>query len=77
MSAKMRPTLYDPMDCSPPAFSVHGTHQARILDWVAMPSTRRPSRPRDQTCVSYVPCIGRQILYHYSTTWEAQMSLYV
>ena len=30
--------LCDPMDCSPPGFSVHGILQARILEWVALPS---------------------------------------
>ena len=30
------PTLCDPMDCSPPGFSVHGILQARILEWVAI-----------------------------------------
>ena len=30
------PTLCDPMDCSPPASSVHGIFQARILEWVAI-----------------------------------------
>ena len=29
------PTLCNPMDCNPPASSVHGIHQARILEWVA------------------------------------------
>ena len=33
-------TLYNPMDCSPPGSSVHGILQARILEWVAMPSSR-------------------------------------
>ena len=37
------PTLYDPMDCSLPGFSVHGILQARILEWVAMPSSRGSS----------------------------------
>ena len=41
-------TLWDPMDCSPPGSSVHGILQARILEWIAMPSTRGSSRPRDQ-----------------------------
>ena len=41
------PTLCDPMDCSPPASSVHGILQARILEWVAMPFSRRPSQFRD------------------------------
>ena len=31
------PTLFDPMDCTPPGSSVHGILQARIMDWVAMP----------------------------------------
>ena len=33
-------TLCDPMDCSPPGSSVHGILQARILEWVAMSSSR-------------------------------------
>ena len=37
--------------------------QARILEWVAMPSSRGSSQPRDQTHVSYISCIGRQVLY--------------
>ena len=40
-------TLCDPMDCSPPGSSVHGVLQARILEWVAKPSSRRSSRRRD------------------------------
>ena len=38
--------------------------QARILEWVAMPSSRGSSRPRDRTHVSYISCIGRWVLYH-------------
>ena len=53
-------TLCDPMDCSLPRSSVHGILQASILERVAMPSSKRSSRPRDQTHVS---CIGRWILY--------------
>ena len=44
--------LCDPMDCSPPGSSVHGILKARILEWVARPSSRASSRPRDQTHVS-------------------------
>ena len=33
-------TLYIPMDCSPPSFSVHEFLQARIVEWVAIPSSR-------------------------------------
>ena len=56
--------LCDPMDGRRPGFSVHGILQARILEWVAMPSSRGSSQPRDQTGVSYTTCIGRQVLYH-------------
>ena len=41
------PTLCDLMDCSPPGSSVHGTLQARILAWVAMPSSMGSFQPRD------------------------------
>ena len=41
------PTLCDTMDCSPPGSSVHGILQARILQWVAMPTSRGSSQPRD------------------------------
>ena len=34
--AQSCPTLYNPMDCSPPGSSVHGILQARILEWVAI-----------------------------------------
>ena len=43
--------LCDPMVCSPPSSSVHEIAQARILVWVAMPSSRGPSWTRDQTQV--------------------------
>ena len=39
------PTLCDLMDCSPPGTSAHGILQARILEWVAMPSSRGFSQP--------------------------------
>ena len=39
------PTLCNPMDCSPPGSCVHGILQARILEWVSMPSSRDPLDP--------------------------------
>ena len=39
-------TLCNPMDCSPPGSSVHAVLQARILEWVAIPFSRRSSQPR-------------------------------
>ena len=60
--------LCDPMDSHLPDSSVHGIFQARILEWVAMPSSRGSSQPRDGTRVSYVSCISRQIITN--ATWE-------
>ena len=64
--AQLCRTLCNCMDCSPPGSSVHGISQLRILEWVAISSSRGSSRPTDRTHVS---CIGRWILYHW-TTWE-------
>ena len=58
------PILLDPVDCNPPASSAHRILQARILEWVAMVSSKRSSQPKDQTCISYISCIGRRVLYH-------------
>ena len=48
-------TFFHPVDCSPPGSSVSGILQARILEWVAMPSSRGSSPPRDRTHVSCLP----------------------
>ena len=47
----------DPVNSSPPGFSVHGILQARTLEWVAMPSSRESSQPRDRTRLSFGSCI--------------------
>ena len=49
-------TLCDPMDGIPPASSVHGILQARILEWVAMPSSKGSAQPRDSTPVCLLHC---------------------
>ena len=57
------------LDCSPPGSSVHGILQARILDWVAISSSRGSSWPRDWTLISCVVfCIRRRILFFFLTT---------
>ena len=56
--------------CSLPGSSVHGILRARMLERIAMPSSKGSSQPKDQTRVSYVSCIGRLVLYHYHA-WEA------
>ena len=40
-------TLCDPVDCSLPGSFVHRILQARILEWVAMPSSRGSTQLRD------------------------------
>jgi len=56
-----------PMDCSPPGPSVHGISQARILYWVAISYSKGSSQPRGWIPISCISCIGRQILYHWTT----------
>ena len=63
VAVQLCPTLCNPMDYSPPGSSVHGILQTRIVGWVAMPSSRGPSQPRDQTPVS---CIAGR----FCTIWE-------
>ena len=48
------PTLFDPMNCNSPGFSVHGILQAKTLEWVAIPFSRRSSQPRNRTQVSCI-----------------------
>ena len=57
-------TICSPMDCSPPGSSFHGVLQERILEWVAMLSSRESFPPRNRPKVSYVSCISRQVLDH-------------
>ena len=63
-SFQLCPTLYEPMGCSQPNSFVHGSLQARILEWVAIPFSKGFFQPRDRIHFSYVSCIGRCVLYH-------------
>ena len=54
LASQSCPTFYDPMNCSPPGFHVHGILQAEIPEWVAIPSSRESSRPRDWTQLSCI-----------------------
>ena len=56
--------LCDTIDCSSPGSSVHGVLQARILEWVAMPSSGKSSHPGDRTRISCVPCIAGRLFIH-------------
>ena len=61
-------TLCDPMDCSPPGSSIHEISQARILEWVAIPSSRVSSQPMDRTQSTW--------LYRWATWWLEMSSFY-
>ena len=55
--------LCDPVDYSPPGSSVHWILQARILEWVAISSSRGSSLPRDWTCMQcrqILDCLSHQ-----------------
>ena len=58
------PTLRKRMDCYLPGSSVHGTLQARVLEWVAISFSRGSFRPKDSTQVS---CIAGRLF----TVWAA------
>ena len=59
--AKLCSTLCDPRDCGPPGPSV----PARTLELVAIFSFRESSQLRDQPHISYISCIGGQVLRHW------------
>ena len=59
--AQLCPTLRDPMDCGPPGSSVHEILQARILEWVAISSSRGSFQPRDQTSISCLHLLHWQV----------------
>ena len=77
--------LCDPVDCSLPGSSVHGIFQARILEWVTVPSSRGSSWSRDQThlcllCLLYwqvssLPLVlpGKPWHFHYFVFDMARM----
>ena len=55
-SLQLCPTLCNLVDCNPPGSSVHRILQARIMEWVAIPSAGGSYQPRAWTCVSYGSC---------------------
>ena len=73
-SLQLGPTLCDSMDCSPSGSSVQGILQARILEWVVMPSCKGSSQSRDHIWI-LVSSVSSPALaggfYITSTTWEA------
>ena len=75
-SLQLQPTLCNPTDCSPLDYSVHGVLQARMLEWVPMPSSRGASPPRDGTHLSYATCIGRPFLHLWCHLGSPHPSFY-
>ena len=71
-------TLCDPMDCSPPGSSVHGILQARILERVALPSSRGSAQLRDQITITSLtsPALAGKC-FTTSTTWDVQHFLHL
>ena len=72
-------TLCDLMNYRSPGSSVHGISQARILEWVAISSSRESFQPRDQTLISWVSCIAGgffTIELTGSTTWRTYWLLH-
>ena len=67
------PTLRDPMDYGLPGSSVHGILQARILEWVAMPSSRGSSDPGIEPASFTSPALAGRF-FVTSATWEAPRS---
>ena len=55
------------MDRSPPVSSIHGIFQARILDWIAILSSRGSSQLTDQTHVSCISCIAGRFFFFLTT----------
>ena len=78
---RLCPTLYDHKDCSLPGFSVHGSLQAKLLEWVVMLSSRGPFQPRDKNSTSFMspalaggfflplvpPSWSHSIVFHHSS----------
>ena len=65
-------SLQDPMDCSLPASSVYGILQARILEWVTMPSSRDLPNPGIKPMSPATPALQMDslLLSHGSKPWK-------
>ena len=68
-------TLCDPIYYSLPGSFVHGIFPTRLLEWVAISSSRGSSWSRGQTRVSGISCIGKRILYPWATGKHDKLSV--
>ena len=71
-------TLCDPLDCSPSDSSVHRILQERILEWVAMPSSRGSSRPGTEPSSSLAPALQEDFLQlrHLGSSNDLLLAVY-
>ena len=76
-SLQSYPTLRDPMDCSQPSSSVHRIHQARILEWMALPSSRGSSRPKDRTHIFLCLPALAGMFFITGATWDTHTHIYM
>ena len=60
-------TLWDLMDCNLPGSSVHGSLQARILEWIAIPFSKRSFQPAAPSPYTHV-CVCAQMLSHVNSS---------
>ena len=74
-SLQLSPTPCTRMSCSPPGSSVRVILQARILERVAVPSSRGSSPPRNLTHISCVSCTAGKFFINWAT-WEAPQRSY-
>ena len=65
--ALSRLILCDPMDCSPPGSSICGIFHLRVLEWVAISSSRGSSQPKDRIRVSCVVFIAERFFICWVT----------
>ena len=70
-------SLCDPVNCSPPGSSVSEILQAKILEWVAISSSRGSSPPGDWTHVSCISCTARWILYHWAPLGSPRLRRFI
>ena len=68
------PTLCNPMDCSPPGFSVHGILRSRILEWVTISFSRDLPDPGTKPVSLESPALAGRF-FTASATWEARYQL--
>ena len=68
--AQSCPSLCDPMDRSPPGSSVLGIFQTRILEWIAISSSKGSSQPRVRNCVSHISYIGGRFFTTFPLVYE-------